>query len=91
MTITETKNGAIIGIFVKPTQPKFSIKADGDEIIVSCTEEPEKGKANKEIIKELTKRFHTKVELVSGATSKQKYLLITGATKNEVEQLLSAK
>ena len=91
MTITETKNGAVIEIFVKPNQPKFSINVDGDEIIVFCTEEPVKGKVNKEIIKELTKRFHTKVELVSGATSKQKHLLITGATKNEVEQLLNTK
>lgn len=91
MNITETKNGAIIEIFVKPNQPKFSITVDGGEIAVSCTEEPEKGKANKEIIKELTRLFHTKVELVSGATSKQKRLLITRITKCEVEQLLNTK
>ena len=91
MKITETKNGAVIEIFVKPNQPKFNIKIEGDEIIISCTEEPIKGKVNKEIIKELSKRFHAKVELVSGATSKQKRLRVAYAAKNEVEQLLNTK
>ncbi len=91
MKTTETKNGTIIEIFVKPNQPKFNIKTEGDEITIYCTEEPVKGKVNKEIIKELTKLFHTKIELVSGATSKQKRLLITGIAKNEVEQLLNTK
>jgi uncharacterized protein (TIGR00251 family) len=91
MKITETKNGTVIEVFVKPNQPKFNVKIDGDEIIVFCTEEPLKGKVNKEIIKELSKFFHAKVELVSGATSKQKRLLVTGVAKNEVEQLLNTK
>ena len=70
MSIKETKDGAILTIFVKPNSPKFKIELDGDEIVVYATEEPEKGKVNKEILKELTKLFHAKVELVSGATSK---------------------
>ena len=91
MKTNETKNGTIIEVFVKPNQPKFNIKIEGDEIIISCTEEPIKGKVNKEIIKELSKRFHAKVELVSGATSKQKRLLVACAAKKEVEQLLNTK
>lgn len=91
MKLTETKDGTIIEVFVKPNQPKFSVKIDGDEIIIFCTEEPIKGKVNKELIKELSKLFHAKVELVSGATSKQKRLLVTGVAKNEVEQLLNTK
>jgi uncharacterized protein (TIGR00251 family) len=88
MKLTETKDGTIIEVFVKPNQPKFDVKIDGDEIVVFSTEEPVKGKVNKEIIKELTKRFHTKVELVSGSTSRQKRLLIRSAEKAEVERLL---
>jgi len=91
MKTNETKNGTIIEVFVKPNQPKFNIEIEGDEIIISCTEEPIKGKVNKEIIKELSKRFHAKVELVSGATSKQKRLLVACAAINEVEQLLNTK
>ena len=48
MNLKETKNGTIIEAFVKPNQPKFNVKLDGDELIVSCTEEPVKGKVNKE-------------------------------------------
>ena len=70
MSIREVADGTIITIFVKPNSKKFSIQLDAQEIIVQATEEPEKGKVNKEILKELTKLFHAKVELVSGATSK---------------------
>ena len=88
MKLTETKDGTVIEVFVKPNQPKFDVKIDGDEILVLYTEEPFKGKVNKEIIKELSKRFHTKVELISGSTSRQKQLLIRDKEKHEVEQLL---
>jgi uncharacterized protein (TIGR00251 family) len=88
MKITETKNGTVIEIFVKPNQPKFNIKIDGDEIIVFCTEEPVKGKVNKELIKELSKLFHAQIEIISGLTSKQKRLLIKNISKIETETLL---
>ena len=88
MSITETKDGAIITIFVKPNSPKFSVELDGNEIVVHCTEEPVKGKVNKEIIKEFSKLLHAKVELASGATSRQKQLFAEGITKNQAEQLL---
>jgi uncharacterized protein (TIGR00251 family) len=91
MKITKTKNGTIIEIFVKPNQPKFNIKIDGDEIIIFCTEEPVKGKVNKELIKELSKLFHTQIEIISGLTSKQKRLLIRNISKNQAESLLHAE
>jgi uncharacterized protein (TIGR00251 family) len=90
MNLTETKQGVVLTIFVKPNAPKFQIKVEGDDILIFSTEEPVKGKVNKEIIKELTKLFHARVELVSGATSKQKQLLVRGLTEAEVEKLLSA-
>ena len=90
MNLKETKNGVVIEVFVKPNQPKFNIKIDGDEIVVFCTEEPVKGKVNKELIKELSKFFHAEVELVSGFTSKQKRFLIKNVGKSEVEPLLQA-
>ncbi len=91
MSIKETPNGVILTVFVKPNSPKFSIELDGEEIVVHATEEPEKGKANKEIIKELTKLFHAKVELFSGATSRQKQLVILGVKKTDVEQFLKSQ
>jgi len=88
MSINETKDGVIFTIFVKPNSPKFKIEIDGNEIVVHSTEEPVKSKVNKEIIKEFSKLLHAKVELSSGATSKQKQLVAKGLTKSQVEQFL---
>ncbi len=88
MSIAETKDGVILTIFVKPNSPKFKVEFDGDEIVVCSTEEPVKGKVNKEIIKELTKLLHAKVELASGVTSKEKKLIVKGLEKSRVKDLL---
>jgi uncharacterized protein (TIGR00251 family) len=88
MSINETKDGIIITIFVKPNAPKFKIEIDGKEIIVHSTEEPVKGKVNKEIIKEFSRLLHVKVELASSSTSRQKHLVVQGLTKSQVKQIL---
>jgi uncharacterized protein len=90
MNISETKDGVILTVFVKPNSPKFKIELDGGEIVLHSTEEPVKGKVNKEIIKELTRLLHAKVEVVSGLTSRQKQLFIKGIDKNQAEQLLNS-
>jgi uncharacterized protein (TIGR00251 family) len=87
----DAKDGALLTIFVKPNQPKFKVELEGDEIIVHATEEPERGKVNKEILKELGKLLHTPVELASGATSRQKQVFVRGLGKGEVEQRLFGK
>jgi uncharacterized protein (TIGR00251 family) len=89
MKLSETKDGTIIEVFVKPNSPKFEIAIDDDAIVVFCTEQPVKGKVNRELVKEFAKLFRTKVEIVSGLTSKQKRLLITGVEKSKVEQLFA--
>jgi len=91
MKISETKNGLILELHVKPNSKEFKIVVDGDEIVVFCTEEPTKGKVNKELIKEFSRLFHNEVELVSGFTSKQKRLLIKGVGKDELERVLLHK
>jgi len=91
MKLVETKDGTIIEVFVKPNQPKFKMTTDGDEIVVFSTEEAVKGRVNKEVVKEFSKLFHAKVEIVSGLTSKQKQLLVRELEKGEVEQLLYGK
>ena len=88
MKLTETKDGVILDIFVKPNSTKFEVQVEGDEIIVHSREEPEKGKVNKEIIKEFTKLFHKKTEIVSGLTSKQKKLFVAGLRKSEAAEVL---
>ena len=91
MKLTETKDGTVIEVFVKPNQPKFKIVLESDEIVIYSTEEPVKGRVNKEILKQLSKIFHANVELVAGTTSKQKHLLVRGIGKQEVKPLLLEK
>ena len=91
MKISETKNGVIIAIFVKPRSAKFAISLEGDEVLVRCTEEPVKGKVNAELLKVLSRFYHTHVKLVSGVTSRQKHLLLKGMVKSEVERLLYSR
>jgi len=88
MSAAETKDGATLSIFVKPNSKNFKIEIDGDEVVVYSTEEPVKGKVNKEIIKEVGKLLGFRVEIVSGLTSKQKILLFRGISKAEVESVL---
>jgi len=88
MCVTETKEGCVLEVTVKPRSRNFKIADEGECIIVFCTEEPAKGKANKEIIKELSKMFHRQVELVSGFASREKRLLVKNVKKIEVEEFL---
>ena len=91
MKINEVEDGVILDVNVKPNSREFKIVVEGDEVVVFCTEKPVKGKVNKELVKEFSRLFHTKVELVSGFASKQKKLLIRGFGKSEVERILLHK
>ena len=88
MHINETKEGTILQVWVKPSSRTFKVVVNEDDVTVQCTEDPEKGKANRELINQLSKLFHKEVAIVSGASSKQKLVLIKGTSKSEVERLL---
>ncbi len=88
MKLKESKDGTIVEIYVKPNSQNFELVVEDNEIIVRCTEEPTKGKVNKELSKELGRVFHSRIKLVSGATSRAKRLLICGAKKEDVEGFL---
>ena len=91
MRINEVKDGVILEVNVKPNSKEFKIVVEGGEIAVFCVESPVKGKVNKELLKEFSRLFHNKVELVSGFTSRQKKLLIRSFGKSEVERILLRK
>jgi uncharacterized protein (TIGR00251 family) len=89
VSVVETKDGVLLTVYVKPNSSKFKLELVGDEIVVYVTQEPERGKVNREILKELTKTFHAKVELASGATSREKKLLVIGKKKTDIEPILN--
>ena len=89
MRIIEARGGIILEILVKPQSKRFRLDLGEDEIIVFCTEKPVRGKVNKELIKEFSRLFRKRVELVSGFSSKQKRLLVHEAKRAEIEKILT--
>jgi uncharacterized protein (TIGR00251 family) len=85
----DCSQGSIIGLSVFPMETvlkakiftgkkEFSIAFDKEKnlLIVKATEAPDKGKANKEIVKELQKRFLANAMIVSGLKSREKLIKI---------------
>ena len=58
---------------------KDFIEIDGNRIVVGLTSKPEKGEANRELVKKLAKHFKvssSQIKIVSGLTSKSKVVEI---------------
>jgi len=89
MELQQVSGGVVVAVFVKPNSKQFQLKIEGDELVVSCRENPVKGKVNKELIKELSRIFKKRVEIVVGLTSRQKKVLIKGINMNEANVILS--
>lgn len=87
MKMTPTTNGTLIKIIVKPKSRNFRIQPE-ENLLVFCTNAPEKGKINKEIVKELSRLLKHQVAIVSGFTSREKIILIQGVKPEELERLL---
>ena len=60
-------------IIVKPNKNKTEIiKETPSQIILNVKAAPEKGKANKEIIKFISRHFKKRVKIIKGLKSKKK-------------------
>ncbi|MEN6593087.1 MAG: DUF167 family protein [Methanobacterium sp.] len=79
-------------IEVSPNSANFSISGYNewrDEIQLRIKSIPQKGKANKELIKEFTKLTNSKVEIVSGLKSQHKTLNISNLSKQDFLDILN--
>ncbi len=90
MKLLKTAQGVVLDVHVKPNSKKFRLELDGDELVVSCREAPVKGKVNRELLKQLSRLFNRRVELVSGFSSRQKKLLIRDIEAEEVNRILAS-
>lgn len=90
MKLKKIDQGIIVGVYVKPSSKEFRIKIEEDRIVVFCREAPVKGRVNRELIKELSKLFKKKTEILSGITARQKRVLIRDIEANEARQILAA-
>ncbi|MHA1220485.1 MAG: DUF167 domain-containing protein, partial [Candidatus Heimdallarchaeota archaeon] len=91
--VREKSEEVIITLHVKPNSKIQSIKLDIDgSMVVYLKSPPDKGKANKELVKLLAKFFDCSssvVLLVSGQTSRDKTLVLKEITLEEVHSYLS--
>jgi uncharacterized protein (TIGR00251 family) len=89
MKLQKVSNGVVVEVFVKPNSRLFQLRVEGDELVAFCRESPVRGRANKELIKELSKLFKRRVDIVSGFTSKQKRILIVDISTDDASAILS--
>jgi hypothetical protein len=89
MKLLKTDQGVVLNVYVKPNSREFKIEVEDDELVMHCKESPVKGRVNRELIKELSKVFKRKVEIISGFTSKQKKVLIKDISLDEVDDIIS--
>ena len=87
--LRETARGTLIELYVKPRSDQFKIEVKEGELLVFCRESPVKGRVNRELIKELSRLFKRRVQILSGCRARQKTLLIEGARTQEVSEILS--
>ena len=90
MKLQKVAQGVILDVHVKPNAKSFQLKIEDDELVVLCSEAPVKGKVNKELLKQLSRLFGHKVELVSGFTSREKRFLVNEIEVQELEQILES-
>jgi uncharacterized protein (TIGR00251 family) len=90
MKLLKSDDGVVLEVYVKPNSKRFRMEFEGNELVVSCREAPVKGKVNRELVKELSKLFNRKVELISGSRSRQKKILIRNIEADEINQILGS-
>jgi len=79
----------ILHLRVSTGKKQFQLNWNQNELIL-CVEiksNPEKGKANKEIVKEMKKFFESEVKILSGFKSKNKIVEVYSPTKKVMESL----
>lgn len=92
--ITEVQDGIMVDIEVSPKSKKFEIinyNEWREKIEIRIKSVPQKGKANKEIVKEFEEFTKTKVEIVSGLKSQHKTLKIYDVSKSEFLDIVKNK
>ena len=89
ITITEYAEGCVLPVRAQPGARKAGVLGEqGGALKVAVTAPPEDGRANKaltEALREALGLKRSQVELLSGATSRDKRFLIRGVTKAELE------
>lgn len=86
--INSTKNGIVFKVKIQPGSSKNEITGVfADCLKIKVSSPPEKGKANKAVIKVLSKKLDIpakQIEIIQGLTSAQKQICIYGLSEVEL-------
>ena len=64
-------------VIVKTNQPKTKILEESDTLIrIALKSKPEKGKANKELINFLSKKYKSRVQIIKGKKNRKKLIKV---------------
>ena len=95
INVTENGSGIIIPVRVQPNASKERIVGEyNGQLKIAVSAPPEKGKANKAIIKLLAEKLGTKVSsirVISGETSREKRIFIEGLRASSLDLLWEEK
>ena len=92
VNIREVEGGIVVSVKVQPNASKDRVIGEhADQIKIAVTVVPEKGKANKAVIKVLSKWLGIKssdIQIVSGETLREKKVFIKNINDENITRLL---
>ncbi len=92
INIKEVEDGIVVSVKVQPNASKDRVVGEhADQIKIAVTVAPEKGKANKAVIKVLSHWLGIKssdIEIVSGETSKDKKVFIRNINEDDINRVI---
>ena len=92
INIREVEGGVVVSVKVQPNASRDRVVGEyGDQLKIAVTVAPEKGKANKAVIKVLSKLLGVKssdIEILSGETSRDKKVLIRNISEADFNRVI---
>jgi len=92
--VAEVQDGILVDVEVSPKSKKFEVIGYNEwreKIEIRIKSVPQKGKANKEIISELSNITGSQVEIISGLKSQHKTIKIHNISKSGFLDILKDK
>ena len=92
INVRKIEGGVVVSVKVQPNASKDrGVGEHGDQLKIAVTVAPEKGKANKAVIKVLSRLLGVKssdIEIFSGETSRDKKVFIRNITAENLYKLI---
>ncbi len=93
INVREVEHGIVVSVKVQPNASKDRVVGEhADQIKIAVTVAPEKGKANKAVVKVLSKWLSVKssdIQIISGETSREKKVFIKNITEKDLYKSVS--